>query len=153
MIYLECKPDEALVVTLGIPGKEIEHTSGKGSVCKKLEKSKHSKGLVDEDPSSIQPSYIKKLKTLSNKHYIKLLYDKNAENYLIILCPNLEVWILNATRDAEINIKNYNLPDNADELHKILNTKIGKFTNLLQTLIKEKSRMLKTLEDFIKSND
>ena len=106
---------------------------------------------MDEDPLSAQPSYIKKLTLRSQKHDIKLLYDENAKNYLIMLCPNLEEWILKATKDAEINIKNYNLPDNIDELHKILNTKIGKFTNLLQNLKKKKSRLLKTLEDFVKN--
>ncbi len=151
MIYVECKPDEAIVITLGIPGKEIEHRNGKGSVCKRLEESINSKGLVDEDPLSTQPSYIKKLTLRSQKHDIKLLYDENAKNYLIMLCPNLEEWILKATKDAEINIKNYNLPDNIDELHKILNTKIGKLTNLLQNLKKKKSRLLKTLEDFVKN--
>ena len=151
MIYVECKPDETLVKALGISGKVIEHRSGKGSVCKRLEESINSKGLVDEDPLSAQPSYIKKLTLRSQKHDIKLLYDENAKNYLIMLCANLEEWILKATKDAEINIKNYNLPDNIDELHKILNTKIGKFTNLLQNLKKKKSRLLKTLEDFVKN--
>ena len=151
MIYVECKPDETLVKALGILGKKIEHRSGKGSICKRLEKSGNSKGLVDEDPLSAQPSYIRKLKLHSHQHDIKLLYDKKANNYVIVLCPNLEEWILKATKEAKVNTKNYNLPDNTDELHKILNTKIGKFTNLLQNLKKKKSRLLKTLEDFVKN--
>ncbi len=64
MIYLECNPDKALVKALGITKKEIFHTGNKGNVCKRLQKSKNSKGTVDEDPSSIQPNYIKKLQKI-----------------------------------------------------------------------------------------
>jgi len=150
MIYLECKPDRVLVTTLGIPSKEIQHESHKVRVCKRLEKSTNSKGLVDEDPSSTQPTYIRRLELHSNEHDIKLLYDEKTQNYLIVLCPRLEVWILKAATEAKVNVKNYDLPNTPEELHNIINTKVGKFMNLIQN-IKEKSRMLKTLEDFVKN--
>lgn len=62
MIYTECKPDTALVKTLGIRKREIIHLSGKPEVCKQLEKREKWKGLVDEDPLSVQPPYLKKLR-------------------------------------------------------------------------------------------
>lgn len=106
MIYLECYSDEALVKALGIHKKEIYHSYSKGNVCKKLEKNSESKGLVDEDPFSTQPSYIGKLKTNSHEYDIKLLYDEIANNHLIVLCPRLEDWILKAAKEAGINVKN-----------------------------------------------
>jgi len=63
MIFVECNPDKTLVSTTGISHKEIEHAYGKGNVCNKLKKNRNSKGLVDEDPLSIPPNYIGKLKT------------------------------------------------------------------------------------------
>jgi hypothetical protein len=98
-----------------------------------------------------RPSYIKKLKPLSDKRDdTKLLHDTKAQNYLIVLCPGLEEWILKATREAGVNIEDYGLPGNADQLHKIINTKLKEFVNLIEN-IKGKSRMLKTLEGFLKS--
>lgn len=150
MMYLECYPDKALVRALGIRKKEIYHAGSKGNVCKKLEKSSKSKGLVDEDPFSTQPSYVGKLKTNSYEYDIKLLYDEKAKNHLIVLCPRLEDWILKAAKEAKVDVENYRLPDDAYELHKIINVKLDNFVHLIED-IKKRSKMLKTLEKVIKS--
>jgi hypothetical protein len=152
MIYVECKPDRALVTTLGIPSSEIQHESHKVRVCKRLEKSTNSKGLVDEDPSSsAQPIYIKKLRLLSDKHDIKLLHDKEARNYIIMLCPQLEGWILKVAQEAGINLEDYELPNTAEELDNVIKIRIGKFINLIQNIKKKKKgRMLKALEGLMK---
>jgi hypothetical protein len=151
MIYVECKPDRVLVTTLGIPGTEIQHESNKVKVCKRLEKSLNCIGLVDEDPSSVQPTYIKRLEEKFHVHNIKLLYDKETKNNLIVLCPRLEVWILEAAQGARINLGNYDLPNSAEELHNVVNTKVGKFMILIQNIKKKKSKMLITLEDLLKT--
>lgn len=149
MIYLECKPDKALVGALGVPRKEIRHLFSKGNVCNKLEKSRNSRGLVDEDPLSTQPSYIRKLKPYSEKAGIKLLHDEDNQNYLIILCPTLEEWILEVVKEVGIDMSSYGLPDDTSRLHEAINTKLKNFKYLLDD-IKQKSSMLKTLEGFVK---
>lgn len=68
MIYVECKPDTTLLSVLGVPRKEIFHAGGKGNVCVRLSKITDSKGLVDEDPESPQPGYLKKLKSYSAEY-------------------------------------------------------------------------------------
>lgn len=150
MIYLECNPDKALVQTLGIPKKEIVHAGDKGEVCNRLKNSRNSKGMVDEDPSSPQPRYIEKLKMNSHEYDIKLLYEEKSQNHLIVLCPTLEDWILKAAKDARVNVDDYSLPDDAYELHKIINIKLEKFVQLIED-IKKQSKMLKTLEKLIRS--
>jgi hypothetical protein len=150
MIYLECEPDKALIRTLGISSKEIKHEYSKGNVCNKLSKTKNSKGLVDEDPSSAQPSYIGRLKLLSFENNIKLLSDEKAQNLLIVLCPRLEEWILRAAQELGINVEDYGLPNKANQLHKVINTKIENLVRLLENR-KRQSKMLKTLEGFVKS--
>jgi len=144
MIYVECVPDKALVKILGIPGNQIFHAGGKGNICSRLKYSKNSIGLVDEDPHSPQPNYIKKLKFQSKEYSIKVLYDAEFRNYLIVLCPRLEEWILKAVREISIKITDYNLPDEAMDLHKVINTRIKKFENLVIDIF-PKSPMLKTL--------
>jgi hypothetical protein len=150
MIYLECDPDKALMRTLGLAAKEIKHVYSKGNVCNKLAKSRHSKGLVDEDPASPQPTYIGKLKLSFHQHEIKLLQDDKAQNQLIVLCPSLEEWILKAAREAKVNIQDYGLPNGARQLHEIINTRVESLEKLTKS-IKGKSQMLKTLEGFVKS--
>ncbi len=154
MIFLECEPDKALLQTLGVPRKKINHSGSKGNLCNRLTKSKNCKGLVDEDPFSAQlsaqPSYIGTLKLLSSENDIKLLYDKKSENYLIVLCPRLEEWILRAAKEASVNISDFGLPNEANQLHKIINTKVKIFVLLIKK-IRGKSKMIETLERMIKS--
>ncbi len=77
LLYVECHPDTVLVRTLGIPKREIRHVHSKGNVCNRLSKSRDSVGLIDEDPNSAQPNYLKTLKLVEEKHDLRLLADKN----------------------------------------------------------------------------
>jgi deoxyadenosine/deoxycytidine kinase len=79
----------------------------------------------------------------------RLLLDEKNQNYLIVLCPRLEDWILNVTKEISINVSKYGLPNDPNELHEALNIKLDKFRDLIDK-IKQKSEMLKTLEEFIK---
>jgi hypothetical protein len=90
--------------------------------------------LVDEDPVSPQPAYIGKLKLHFHQHDIKLLRDDKAQNRLIILCPRLEEWILKATQEASVNIQDYGLPNGANQLHQIINTRVEAFEKLIKVL-------------------
>jgi len=152
MIFIECKPDAELVKIFGIPRKEIHHVGGKSEVCRRLRKFENQKGLVDEDPFSVQPRYVreecKMWKNLPD-YCFKILKDR-SNNKLIVLCPRLEEWVLKAARRAGIDVKNYGLPDDGDKLHEVINMNIRKFKKLLNDL-KDKSDMLKTLGKFIKN--
>lgn len=149
MIYVECKPDRALVSSLGVPKRNIIHEGGKSKVCRRLEKSRNSKGLVDEDPLSEQPPYIERLNLIQDRHEIKTLHDNRRGNYLVVLCPRLEEWILKAAKEAEIDLGKYNLPDDAEKLHKIINININKFEKLIAEL-KGRSKIVAALEKSIK---
>lgn len=148
MIYLECYPDKVLINSLGIPKNEIRHSHGKGDVCKKLEKIKSSKGIVDEDPFETQPTYISRLKLISEKNNIRLFHDENKDNYLIILCPSLEKWILEAAEKSSVNPSQHHLPNDAKELHRIINYHLDEFEKFVLTL-KKQSISISTLMEFL----
>jgi hypothetical protein len=150
MIYLECYTDEALARALGVHSNEIFHSGNKGNVCRNLAKKQKSTGLVDEDPFSAQPGYFGKLKIRSNENNIKLMYDDKNKNYLIILCPRLEDWILKAAKESRISMKDYNLPDDAYELHKINFKSLKNFTKLIEDMEKRKCNMLRALVTFLR---
>lgn len=147
MIYTECKPDSSLVRILGIPKNQIIHQQGKPEVCKQLEKRTNWKGMIDEDPFSVQPTYLQKLEETGNSsnYGFRVLKDAAKNNGLIILCPRLEEWILKAAEDAGIDIKKYNLPNDEEKLHEEINTDLRKFERLVNDL-KGNSRMIKALE-------
>jgi len=134
LIFIECEPDKVLVRTLGVPRGRIRHAHSKGNVCRRLLKNKNSVGVVDEDPESIQPSYLQQLELISEEHDIKLLYDRQRENYVIVLCPTLEGWIVKAAVDAGVDLSRYGLPAIPEELHKVVNLKIKNYERMLRDI-------------------
>lgn len=154
MIYVECKPDLALVRAITeIPRKEIIHEGGKSEVCRRLEKRMNCKGLVDEDPQSSQPPYIRRMKEERDlsKHKVKILHDNSNENYLVVLCPRLEEWILEAAKEANIDVRNYNLPDDPAKLHEEINFNLKKLEELIKAL--RNFNRLKTLKRLLEGGE
>lgn len=152
MIYVECKPDFALVKSVTrIPKREIIHEKNKPGVCKRLEKQRNRKGLVDEDPSSTQPSYMRKLKLEDDlfQAELKVFHDESNGNYLFVLCPRLEDWILKAAKQAGLNVQKYGLPSVPERLHRVINLDLDKFERLLEDL--KDSKRLKTLKGLLET--
>lgn len=143
---MECKPDYVLVKKVAnIPRKKVIHAGNKAEVCKRLRKRSNCIGLVDEDPGSGQPCYLKEMNKEKELGDLKVFSDKNG-NRLIMLCPRLEAWILRNAAEANVDVKRYNLPDDDVKLHRIININIKKFEKLIDDLIDcEKIKSLKQL--------
>ena len=61
ILHLEGKPDMVLALCLGFSRKQVRSHGPKGEVCNYLEKTRSMIGLIDEDPTSAQPDYLKRL--------------------------------------------------------------------------------------------
>ena len=148
MIYVECKPDVLLIKTLGVPVNKYKHSGDKGRVCRDLEHNKYSTGLVDEDAAGTQPSYMSKMKIKGNKDDIKYLVEPDGTNSMVVLCPKHEDWILKAAKEVGINMREFKLPNDPDELHKEINLCLDKYEVFLKA-IKDKSRRITLLRDIL----
>ncbi|MBY0435335.1 MAG: hypothetical protein K2U26_14605 [Cyclobacteriaceae bacterium] len=126
MIYFECYSDEAFLLSLGVPSKSIEHSFSKENVCNKLRRDKNSVGLVDEDPNEAQPHFIEDLINSQRIAYkdsnLIFLLDKNADNKLVLIRPNIEAWSIEVARDLKIDLtsSDYNLSNKESKLHELL---------------------------------
>jgi hypothetical protein len=137
-LFLECKPDEMLAITLGVPKSIIIHSNDKGGVCKRLSKSRGMKGMIDEDPTSAQPAYLKGLKQQDAQHGIRYLIDYQCSHRVVVLCPRLEEWILRVcrNRNGRLDITRFGLPDNANRLHEQINFQLRNFEKTINELVK-----------------
>ena len=148
MYLVECKPDAVLVQFLTLASrKNIQHAGNKSELLKKLtEHYSDSKGVIDEDPWSIQPPHMQKFKEKQNltSFGLKVLHQTSKNNTLIVLCPRLEEWILEAAREANVDPQKYNLPNDSVKLHQQINIQIDKFQRLVEKL-KTKSNRFKKL--------
>ena len=106
-IYVECYSDKVLVEVIAerlrFSKKNIDHRSGKARICKILEKYDNCIALLDEDPYSAQPPYLKRILAKSDskvldKYGIKVVIDANKNNRIVLLCPRLEEWIIKSTK-------------------------------------------------------
>ena len=149
MIFVECRSDEVLVRSLGIPRREVVHASGKSGVCRRLERSRGSKGLVDEDPHSAQPPYMRSLILVAATNDVKILRDPRRGNYLIVLCLRLEEWVLEAARRAGVSLRDYGLPEDGESLHEVINLRVSRFSRLILDL-RVRSGMMRYLEKALK---
>lgn len=149
MFCVECDADFVLTkVITKVADREIIHSGGKSRVIYDLvNKHSNKKGIIDEDPGGSVPSIINRFKIISENsyHQIDVLYQKSKNNYLIILKPFLEAWILRAAMISEIDVEKYGLPDDATLLHSIINYRLSSFEKLLHDLMKV-SPQIKYLE-------
>jgi len=149
-VFVECDPDELLVKKMGFPKKMIIHAGNKPRVCKRLKDNDNCCGLVDEDPYSVQPEYLKNLlnnprSLITNTNDIKVVYDAKRNNYIIILCPRLEDWFVRTARDSGIRLRDYGLPENPDKLHREINANLDKFEKFLDDILKVNNRRTQEL--------
>jgi|YNPNPStandDraft_1061719.scaffolds.fasta_scaffold50566_2 hypothetical protein len=149
MIYVECAPDKVLIAGLGVPKKEIQHERGKGNICNRLKKSRDSLGVIDEDPQSAQPSYLNQLHLEQADYGIKLLSDREKNNHIIVLCPRLEEWLLQAAEEAGVAPGDYNFPDDPRPMHNILAARPGNLSDFVKDT-KISSKRLKHLADLLR---
>ncbi|KYK35474.1 MAG: hypothetical protein HXS46_12500 [Theionarchaea archaeon] len=150
IVYVECKPDRTLVKSITrIHKKYIIHAGGKSEICKNLQKQQDCIGLVDEDPLRVQPSYIERMRVVDEivQHELRVLHDGSRDNYVIVLCPRLEEWLLKAAQESNVKVEKYGLPSDGMKLHQKINANLDKFKELLEDL--RISNRLKTLQKLL----
>ncbi|MHA1400863.1 MAG: hypothetical protein ACTSQE_11005 [Candidatus Heimdallarchaeaceae archaeon] len=156
MILIECDPDEILVKTLisNITKKGYSHARNKTEVIKKLIRNKVGNryiGIVDKDPGSKPPGYFNQFRLKERLESIDIeIFESQNQAKLVVLYPDLEGWIITAAHFVHVNLKDFSLPDSADDLHKIITEKpnLRKFIELVKYL-ESRSNHLKKLKTIL----
>jgi|WetSurMetagenome_2_1015567.scaffolds.fasta_scaffold1394492_1 hypothetical protein len=148
-LYLECNPDEVLARVVGVPRRAIVHSHGKGRVSKHLDRQSGVSGLVDEDPGSAQPRTLAGFVEVSSTHDVRLKIDKNRNNRLVVLCPELEDWVIKTAKSARVKMEEYSLSERPGELHANINQRLSNLERLLKELAALKSPRLLHLQSLL----
>ena len=120
------------------------HGGNKAGVIKLLVKYyQESKGLVDGDPHSPRPCLLEQFKEEErcDEYGLVVLAYQEKGNRLIVLCPRLEEWILEAAKEAGVDVEDYGLPKDAVELHGRVNIEIDRFSELVKDLVRRSKRL------------
>lgn len=145
MIVVECKPDKALIQKLSNSSKII-HAPNKSEAVKFINKIGKLTIIIDEDPDSNQPKILDSLNLLEDKSSIKILGNSNC--IVIILSPRLEEWIIEAAKEANIDMNRYGLSNDPNQLHRIINRRINNLKRLICD-IEDRSRRIITLKKIL----
>jgi len=114
MIHLECDNDEALMLALGKPIRQISHHAGKGRVSKALSTSSRANdfGLIDEDPGQPPPPYLRQYSVVEQSSNLGLVLSKHPTEgkHLIEIQPDLEPWVYRIGPAVGIKPTDHRLP-------------------------------------------
>lgn len=145
MFVVECTPDVTLVTTLtSVSKRRVDHVHGRSRVLRRLVRNyENSIGMVDEDPNRAHSHDWQKFREIefSERDRLRILYQNRRNNRLIVLCPRLEDWIIEASREVNMDLNRYNLPNEPDELHEIVNLRIEEFQQLIEELMQRSNRI------------
>lgn len=137
ILHLEGKTDMVLALCLGFSRKQVTTHGPKGEVCNYLEKTRSMIGLIDEDPTSAQPDYLKRLgvRKSESKFSLQVLVDEKLNHKIIVVCPKLEDWVIAMEKHCNIRLIDFRLPNDPKELHKKINGQLDQFEKLIRHAI------------------
>jgi uncharacterized protein (DUF1778 family) len=151
MVYLECFADEILIRYLGITKKQIDHHKGRTRIVNSLKQSDTCLAVVDEDPQTPTPAYLKECKLIDTTHYIKHLKHTKNKQHIFVLQPRLEDWLIKAAKASKIKLTDFGLPDTYEKLHLVLHNEKVKYEAFLRALDKAQSPALNHFRKLLKN--
>ncbi len=121
----ECYVDTKLIKTIAPPkAGNYNHQKGCPNVVKTMQikfTDEFAIGIIDRDKNMV--GYAEEFTLIKNVNdSLLLLKHLKKHQYLIIICPAIEQWLLNAAESVHISLNDFGLPDNLDELKKITKT-------------------------------
>lgn len=154
LIILECKPDEAFIRALGFSKKQVIHQPNKGEVINYLRKHNgiFCVGIIDEDPGTTQPKYLLNEFVYSeelSEHNFSVFESKSKSHLVIMIKPRLEDWILDVAQKSHVSPNDFSLPDDPKQLHKVINSQLPKFNQLVSEMLSKRSKALISLKKII----
>ena len=154
MSYIECDADEELVRVLGFSRKEFTHLGGKFEICKRLEKTKNSIGLIEYDLGKSNPLYLTNCYLLEDKseYAVKIHEHKFSRNKLVVLHNDLEDWILRVSKSNKVDVGDFGLENARDRMHRYMPGRLTNFRKLITHLDQIGTPQMEYLKSKLRNN-
>ncbi|OJV55836.1 MAG: hypothetical protein BGO31_17245 [Bacteroidetes bacterium 43-16] len=149
----ECYIDTNLIQSLVPPATRYNHQKGCDNVAKVMQskyKGRVAVGIIDKDKRKI--SYLKEFEEIrSYNGDLFLLRHHSEKHYLIQISPAIEAFIIKASQEANINLSDFDLPDQAGALKKITGNILTQSDVRFKKLFRElKDRNCNSVETLIR---
>lgn len=136
IVVPECYADTNLMNVL--VGKMCNHQKGCSTVCKTMNERLHNQfavAIVDKDKR--QPEATKQYEEIGQTSCLVVCKHRTRPHYLILVDPAIEEFIIHAVNELGINLKDYNLPTELEDLKKITKTVSAKDNPTLSRLFRD----------------
>jgi hypothetical protein len=158
-IVPECYVDTKIAEIVGEAKRKYNHQHSCGDVSNELQnrlKDKIALGIIDEDRGKGSvPKYFSEFDIIAEENNLILKRHKTRKHYLILICPEIEKWLLTDAEKVNINpcAAEYNLPDKLQGLIQISKIRdIDKnegFKIFIKALVREHAPSVTTLKKWI----
>ncbi|HEY0551393.1 MAG TPA: hypothetical protein VGF13_17445 [Verrucomicrobiae bacterium] len=139
-----------MVVMLGAARQEVTHYRGKDELAKALQKRTSVVAMIDEDPLSVQPTYLKTLIVADSSNAVRLLRDVQRKHRVLVVCPRLEEWLVAAVKESGLSLQNFGFHAvDGHSLHGEINERIGSLQKLITALLEVRNRRIMRLHTLL----
>ena len=160
-ILPECNVDTKVVEIISKASEKYNHQHGCGDIANRLKnilKDNVALGIIDEDKNKGPVAkYFLEFQEIKSENSLILKKHIIRVQYLILVCPEIEKWLLQNAKTAGINPKAepYNLPENLYGFKQITKTQnidrnIG-FYQFIKALINKEAPGIITLKNWIEA--
>jgi hypothetical protein len=155
-IVPECYVDTKVAEIVG-QARKYNHQHGCGNVANELKnklKNNIALGIIDEDknkgPASI---YFLEFNTIKTENNLILKKHTERQQYLVLVCPEIEAWLLNDAKAVGIAPSEFGLPEDMKGFNSIskiqkIDRNIG-FHQFIKKLLRENAPAITTLKSWI----
>jgi len=155
-IIPECYVDTKVAEIIGQPRKKYNHQHGCGDVARTLLKLKNtiSMGIIDEDKNKgPRAKYLDEFNIIRMENNLVLKKHPQYRQYLVLICPEIEKWLMNDATIVHVDPTDYQLPANLKDFTSLSKTRsIDKnegFYRFIKSLVRAKAPSIITLKTWL----
>ena len=158
-IVPECYVDTKIAEIISQAKRKYNHQHGCGDVANQLKnklKDLPALGIIDEDKNKGPVAkYFTEFELLLEENGLILKKHIQRQHYLILICPEIENWLLNNAADINIGPLNFSLPAQLAGLKKLtksqdIDKNLG-FYQFIKELMKNEAPGIMTLSNWLDS--
>ncbi|HEY8659068.1 MAG TPA: hypothetical protein VIL78_08520 [Hanamia sp.] len=156
-ILPECHVDTKVAEIITFASEKYNHQHGCGQIANQLKnrlKDNIALGIIDEDKNKGPVAkYFLEFKEIKSKNGLILRRHNNRKQYLILICSEIEEWLLMNAKSVNVNLSDYNLPKDLYGFKQMTKTQdidinIG-FYQFIKSLVNKNASGIMTLKSWI----
>ncbi|HUZ58151.1 MAG TPA: hypothetical protein VMU83_05165 [Hanamia sp.] len=156
-ILPECYVDTKVAEIITRSSEKYNHQHGCGQIANLLKrrlKDTVALGIIDEDKNKGPiANYFLEFDEIKSENDLILKKHKDRKQYLILICPEIEKWLLMNANSVHLNLSDFNLPSDLNGFKQITKTQdIDSnldFYQFIKALIDKKSAGIITFGNWV----